>query len=411
MTRTSIVRQEVQTFKTLGLLGDIFQLSMKMKKEGTPFLPLHLGDPARFDFPPLPSFKQGINKSLKNPVSFAYGNPQGFPSLVSKIAELEQVDPFYVFTGNGVSDMMDKLLNATAVKGTNILFPAPVFPPYLDLNTKNNVESRLYRCDPNSWQPDISSIEQGIDDNTSMILVNSPNNPTGAIYSEENIKAIIDLAENVSKSRKQKNLAPICMIFDEIYKEHYFESKPTDVKKHLENREISWIIFNGASKSFNVTGLRIGYAVLGGMEKDEMRKGLYNECILPLCMNPIFQEGYLAALNDPEKQEYFENNRKKLKKRRDFLLEGFSQIPGISVVKPQGAFYMIIKMDTEFENDLELGLALLSEEKICTSQLSAFFDEKTMPRGTYLRLVILPPENILEQAMERFSRFMKKHGC
>lgn len=410
MNRTSITREEVKHFKTLGLLGEIFQISMKMKKEGISLLPFHLGDPGQFDFPPLPSFKEGIIKALEKSSSFAYGNPQGFPPLIEKIAEMEDVDPKYVFTGNGVSDMMDKLLNATAVKNTNILFPAPVFPPYLDLNTKNSIESRLYRCDPESWQPILSSLESQIDDNTSMILINSPNNPTGAVYNKENLKAIIELAENINQKRKDGNIAPLCLIFDEIYKELYFDAKPTDVKALLKDRFVSWIIFNGASKAFCATGLRVGYAILGGVERDAMREVLYNECILPLCMNSIFQEGYLAALCDPIRDEYFENNRKKLRARRDLMLNAFSRIPGISVVKPRGAFYMIVKMATEFQNDLDLGKALLTEEKLCSSQLSAFFDEKTAPQGVFLRLVILPPENILEQAVQRFAHFMKRHA-
>ncbi len=410
MSRTSIAREDVKHFKTLGLLGEIFLLSMKMKKAGERILPLNLGDPPQFDFPPLPSLKQGIIRALEKPPSFGYGNPQGYPPLIEKIAEMEGVDPFYVFAGNGVSDMMDKLLNATAIKGTNILFPAPVFPPYLDLNTKNRIESRLYKCDLKTWQPIVSSMKSRINDATSMILVNSPNNPTGAVYHEEILRAIIDLADKISKARKTKNLPPLCLIFDEIYKELYFEDRPLDVKKLLKDRDISWVIFNGASKSMNVTGLRVGYAVLGGAERDAMRNVLYNECILPLCMNSVFQEGYLAALEDPLRDGYFEANRLKLKQRRDLMLNAFAKIPGISVVKPEGAFYMIVKMDTEFQTDRELGLALLSEEKICTSQMSAFFDAETQPKGTYLRLVILPPESILEDAMSRFARFMEKHG-
>ena len=410
MTWSSLARDDVRKFKTLGLLGDIFKLSMKMKNEGIVFLPLHLGDPPRFDFPPLPSFKEGIIQALENPLSYSYGNPQGFPPLLEKIAEIEKTDPKYVFTGNGVSDMMDKLFNAMAVRGTNILLPAPVFAPYLDVNTKNNIESRLYLCDPQTWQPVLSSIESKIDDATSLILINSPNNPTGAVYHDEIIKAIIGLAHETGLKRRKKNIPPLCLLFDEIYSEHYFEKKPVDVRPLLKDKEITWVIFNGASKSFNVTGLRVGYAVLGGVERDALREALYNECMLPLCMNSIFQEGYLAALCDPAKEEYFQTNRAKLKRRRDLMLDAFSRIPGISVVKPEGAFYMIIRMDTEFKTDLELGLALLAEEKICTSQMSAFFDEETHPGGTMLRLVILPPEDILKDAMSRFARFMKWHG-
>lgn len=410
MDRRSIARKDVAQFKTLGLLGDIFRLAMKLKEEGETLLPLHLGDPPRFDFPPLPSFKEGIVKSLEKQESFAYGNPKGYPPLLERIALMEGVDSHYVFTGNGVSDMMDKILNATAHPGTNILFPAPVFPPYMDLNTKNRVESRLYRCDPQSWQPILSSIEAKTDDQTAMILLNSPNNPTGAVYTEQVMRDVIDFAEFVNRKRKMKNLPPLCLIFDEIYSEHYYDQKPFDVKPYIEGKEITWIIFNGASKAYNLTGVRVGYAIVGGVEKDALREVMYNECILPLCMNSIFQEGFLAALEDPGREEYFARNRAKLKKRRDLMLDAFSKIPGISVVKPEGAFYMIVKMETVFDNDRDLGLALLSEEKICTSQLSGFFDEETMPDGTYLRLVILPPEHILEEAMEKFRRFMDKHG-
>lgn len=410
MVTKSIARNEIRNCKTLGLLGEIFLLSMKMKKEGTPFLPLQLGDPAHFDFPPIPSFKEGILKALDNPLSFAYGNPQGYPPLLEKIAELEGVDPSYVFIGNGVSDIMDKIMNVTAVKGTNILFPAPVFPPYLDLNKKNSIESRLYHCDLHTWQPDIASIESKIDDSTSMILVNSPNNPTGAVYSEETMVAIIDLAEQINQKRRLLTIPPLCLIFDAIYSEHYFDDKPVDVKKLLHNKELTWILLNGASKSFNVPGLRLGYAILGGVERDALREVLYNECILPLCMNSIFQEGYLAALLDPTVENYFRENRAKLKKRRDLMLNGLGQIPGISVVKPEGAFYMVLEMATEFTNDRELGIALLTEEKICTSQMSAFFDKETLPDSTSLRLAILPTEEVLEDALFRLSRFMQKHG-
>jgi len=409
MERKSVARDEIKRMKTLGLLGDIFHLSMKMKKEGISILPLHLGDPPQFDFRPIPSFVEGIKQALQKPSSFAYGNPQGYPPLLEKIAEIEDVDSQYVFTGNGISDMMDKLMNATAVTGTNVLLPAPVFPPYIDINNKNKIESRLYKCDLSTWQPIVSSIESKIDDATSIILINSPNNPTGAVYSESVLSEIINLVEDINKERRQKNIAPILMIFDEIYKDLYFDEKPPDVKKLLGDKEIAWVIFNGASKAFNATGLRVGYVVLGGVQRDDLREALYNECILPLCMNSIFQEGYLAALSDPMKEEYFKANIKKLKNRRDLMLKAFNAIPGISVVKPQGAFYMIVKMETEFTNDHDLGIALLREEKICTSQLSAFFDKETQPNGVYLRLVILPPEDILEDAMNRFARFMRNH--
>jgi len=410
MTWSSLARDDVRTFKTLGLLGDIFKLSMKMKNEGIVFLPLHLGDPARFDFPPLPSFKEGIIRALESPLSYSYGNPQGYPPLLEVIAEIEGTNPKYVFTGNGVSDMMDKLFNAMAVRGANFLLPAPVFAPYLDVNTKNNIESRLYQCDPQTWQPVLPSLESKIDDATSLILINSPNNPTGAVYHDEKVMAIIELAHEIGLKRRRKSIPPICLLFDEIYSEHYFEKKPADVRPLLKNKEITWVKFNGASKAFNVTGLRVGYAILGGVERDALREALYNECILPLCMNSIFQEGYLAALCDPVKEEYFRKNRERLRRRRDLMLDAFSRIPGICVVKPEGAFYMIIKMDAEFPTDLELGLALLTEEKICASQMSAFFDEETHPGGTMLRLVILPPEDVLEDAMTRFARFMERHG-
>lgn len=410
MSWKSIARDDVKSFKTLGLLGEIFRLSMKMQKDGVSFLPLHLGDPARFDFPPLPSFKEGIIKALDNPLSYAYGNPQGYMPLIEKIADIEGVDPRFVFTGNGVSDMMDKFFNATAIKGTNVLLPAPVFAPYFDLNTKNNIESKLYRCDPQTWQPIFKSLESQIDDFTSIILINSPNNPTGAVYHESIIREIIQLADEIGKKRRRKNIPPLCLIFDEIYCEHYYDEKPANIRPLIKDKEFNWIVFNGASKAFNVTGLRVGYAVVGGVEREAMREVLYNECILPLCMNLPFQAGYLAALCDPSKEEYFATNRSKLKKRRDLMLKAFAEIPGISVVKPEGAFYMIMKMETEYKTDLELGWALLSEERICTSQMSAFFDDITHPGGTMLRLVILPPEDVLEDAMARIARFMKYHG-
>lgn len=409
MSRKSAARQDIRHFKTLGLLGKIFKESVRLRKEGIPILPLHLGDPPQFDFTPPESLKEGIIKSIDKNIHYAYGNPQGYPPLLEKIAEIEQTDVRHVFTGNGLSDLMDKLFNCIAVPGTNILLPAPVFPPYMDINIKNNVESRLYVCDPHTWHPVVKSIDSHIDDNTSLLLINSPNNPSGAVYHEDVLKETIDLVHNINIERCKKNVPPLIMLFDEIYKELYIDKKPPSIKEMVKDKHITYIIFNGASKAFNATGLRVGYAVLGGVEKDELREVLYNECMLPLCINSIFQEGYLAALSDPKISEYLENNRKRLKSRRDLLLNAFAKIPGIDVVKPEGAFYMIIKMDTEFDNDLDLGLALLKEEKICTSQMSAFFNKTTQPEGTYLRLVFLPPEEILEDSTERIAGFMDRH--
>ncbi len=409
MSRISVARDDIKHFKTLGLLGDIFHVSMEMKHKGIPFLPLHLGDPPQFDFKPIPSFIEGIKKALEKPISYAYGNPRGYLPLIEKIAEIEHADPHYIFLGNGLSDLMDKLFNALAITGTNVLLPAPVFAPYIDINIKNKIETRLYKCDVDTWQPEVDSILENIDDHTSIILINSPNNPTGAVYHESIITEIIDVAEGINRSRMKRDIAPLTLLFDEIYKELYYDEKPADIENLIKDKHITYVIFNGASKAFNATGLRVGYAIVGGLQRDEIRQVLYNEVMLPLCMNSVFQEGYLAALSDPDKDKYFKENVAKLRKRRDLMYNKLSAIPGIKVVKPQGAFYMIVKMETEFNNDLDLGLELLREERICTSQMSAFFDAETQPEGTFLRLVFLPPTDIIEDAMERIKNFMDRH--
>lgn len=410
MMRSHVVREEIRHFKTLGLLGDIYRQAVQMRKDGQKLMPLNLGDPAQFDFPVLPSFKQGIQRALEKPTNYAYGSPQGYAPLVETIAQIERVDPRYVFIGNGISDMMDKLFNATAVTGTNVLLPAPVFTAYLDLDIRNKVESRLYPCDPRTWQPVVPGIASRLDDNTSMLFVNSPNNPTGAVYTEEVLRGIIDLAHETNVQRKRKGVAPLVVIFDEVYKELWFEREPPDVKPMLQGKELTWVILNGASKAFNVTGLRMGYAAFGGLEADALREAMYNQCIVPLCVNHVFQEGWHAALTDPGKEAYFALNRAKLKARRDLMLRAFAKMPGVEVVKPEGAFYMIVKMDTEFDSDLELGMALLKEEKLCTSQVSSFFDEQSKPKGTMLRFVILPPEELLTEAMGRLENFLRRHA-
>jgi alanine-synthesizing transaminase len=410
MIRTSAAREDIRQFKNLGLLGDIYRQAVKMRKAGEKLMPLNLGDPAQFDFAPLPSVREAIVRAVEKPLSYAYGSPQGLPALVEKIAELEGVDPSYVFMGNGISDVMDKLFNALAVPGTNVLMPAPVFPAYMDLNIRNRVQSRLYPCDPATWQPIPSAMEAKIDDDTSILLLNSPNNPTGAVYRRPVMVEILDMVERVNAGRATRGVAPLVVIFDEVYKELYFDERPVDVKTLVKDRQLTWVVFNGVSKAFNMPGLRIGYAAFGGLQKDALREVMYNQCIVPLCVNSVFQEGYLAALNDPKREEYFRDNCRRMKARRDLMLRAFAKMPGVSVVKPEGAFYMIVKMETEFATDLELGLALLNEEKLCTTQVSAFFDKETMPSGTSLRFVILPPEGQLEDAMARVARFLERHA-
>jgi len=302
-----------------------------------------------------------------------------------------------IFVTTGASEAIEICLSALVNEGENVLTPTPGYPLYSAISSKlRAMENPYYLDEDNNWQPNIEDIKSKINDKTRAIVLINPNNPTGSLYSIEILNEIADLAN-------EHNLV---IFADEIYDKLLF-----DGKKHISiaslNKDVSCITFGGLSKNYFVPGFRIGWGIVSGQEQN-LR--LYIEAInkilrARLSANHPEQYGIKPALEGS--QIHLTLAMEKLTKRRDLTYSILNSIPGISCVKPEGAFYAFPKLDTEHADSLFVK-DLLRETGVVVVPGSGFGQA---PETQHFRVVFLPNEQILEKAYrsigEQFAKFKK----
>ena len=376
---------------------DIVVLANEVAKTGKEMLYLNIGDPNLFDFePPKHLVEATYQAMLKN--KNGYSPSSGIKEAIEAIRKegnkkgIENILDIFVTTG--ASEAIDICLTALVNEGENVLTPTPGYPLYTAIQSKLQAyENPYYLDEENNWQPDINDIKKKINDKTKAIVLINPNNPTGSLYSMEILEEIVKLA-------LEHNLV---IFADEIYDKLLF-----DGKKHVSigslNKEVSCITFGGLSKNYMVPGFRIGWGIISG--KDENLRQ-YIEAInkilrARLSANHPEQYGLVAALE--QDQSHLTTAMAKLTKRRDLTFEMLNAIPGISCVKPEGAFYAFPKLETN-KSDFDFVKGLLKETGVVVVHGSGFGQ---LPGTQHFRVVFLPNEEILTKAYNNISAFYKK---
>jgi alanine-synthesizing transaminase len=256
------------------------------------------------------------------------------------------------------------------------------------------MENPYYLNENNNWLPDIDDIKSKLNEKTRAIILINPNNPTGSLYTIENLKAIIDLAlEN-----------DLVVFADEIYDKLLF-----DGKKHVSiaslNRDVSCVTFGGLSKNYMVPGFRIGWGIVSG--RQEILSG-YVEAInrllrARLSANHPEQFGIKPSLESD--QSHLIESNKKLTNRRNLTVDMLNDIPGISCVKPEGAFYAFPQLH-QVQSDAHFVAELIKETGVVVVPGSGF----GQVAGTnHFRVVFLPSEDILEIAYRSIGSFYQKY--
>jgi alanine-synthesizing transaminase len=300
-----------------------------------------------------------------------------------------------IFVTTGASEAIDICLTALVNDGENVLTPTPGYPLYTAIASKlQMMENPYYLNESNGWLPDIDDIKSKINDKTKAIILINPNNPTGSLYSTENLQAIIDLA-----------LEHDLVIFaDEIYDKLLF-----DGKKHVSiasmNKDVSCITFGGLSKNYMVPGFRIGWGIVSG------RKEILSDYIeainkiLRARLSANHPEQYGIKISLEGDQSNLAEANLKLTKRRDMTVEMLNSIEGISCVKPEGAFYAFPQLHG-IESDAHFVAELIKETGVVVVPGSGFGQ---VPGTNHFRVVFLPNEQILEKAYSSIGNFLKKY--
>lgn len=377
---------------------DVLLIADEVAKSGKEMLYLNIGDPNIYDFAPPRHMIEDTYKAMLDNHN-GYSPSSGIKSALNSIekeAEKKGITNIQdMFITTGASEAIDICLTALVNKGENILTPTPGYPLYTAIQSKLQMyENPYYLDEKNNWQPDVEDIKSKINDKTRAIVLINPNNPTGSNYNVESLKQIVDLA-------LEHNL----IIFaDEIY-----DKLLMDGVKHTSiaslNSEVPIITFGGLSKNYMVPGFRIGWGIISG-NKNKLSK--YIEAI-----NKILRSRLSA--NHPEQycitgalegnQDHLTLVMEKLIRRRDMTVEMMNAIPGISCVKPEGSFYAFPKLEIK-NTDNHFVSELIKETGVVVVPGTGFGQ---VPGTNHMRIVFLPPEDILDKAYKNIGDFFAKY--
>jgi alanine-synthesizing transaminase len=378
-------------------IRDIIVLADEVAKTGKEMLFLNIGDPNVYGHVTPSHIIEATYKAMldnKNGYSPSSGIKPALEAI-ERDANKKGIDNILdVFVTTGASEAIEICLTALLNSGENFLMPTPGYPLYTAVQSKLELKPNPYYLDEsNGWQPDIDDIKSKINAQTRAIVVINPNNPTGSVASKETLEQIIDIA-------LEHNLL---VIADEIYDKLLF-----DEKEHVSlaslNKDVSCITFSGLSKNYVAPGFRLGWGVASGREH-EMKN--YLEAVNKIlrarvCANHPEQYAVSAAL-DGDRTHIIEMN-KILQRRRDITNEMLNKIPGISLVKPEGAFYAFPSVDVEDDNKF---VAELIKKTGVIVVPGTGFGQK--PGSHHFRVVILPPEDVLEKAYNLIGDFLAEY--
>jgi len=396
--KSPVIKPAVRTENITYAVRDIVVLANQVAKSGKEMLYLNIGDPNLFDFAPpkhlVDATYQAMLKNLNG-----YAPSSGIKEAVDAIekeAERKGISNVHdIFVTTGASEAIDICLTALVNDGENVLTPTPGYPLYTAIASKlQMMENPYYLNEENGWLPDIDDIKSKINDKTKAIVLINPNNPTGSLYTKENLQQIVNLALEYN----------LVIFADEIYDKLLF-----DGKKHISiaslNKDVSCITFGGLSKNYMVPGFRIGWGIVSGRKKvlSDFIEAINKILRARLSANHPEQYGIKISLEG--NQDHLTEAMKKLTGRRDLTVEMLNAIPGISCVKPEGAFYAFPKLEMK-QTDAHFVAELIKKTGVVIVPGSGFGQVS----GTkHFRVVFLPNEQILTKAYKAIGEFFVKY--
>ena len=381
--------------------GPVVDEANRMEQAGTHVLKLNIGNPAPFGFRTPDEVVQDMSRQLVD--CEGYSNSHGLFSArkaimqYAQLKHLPNLDMDTIYTGNGVSELIQLSMMALLENGDEILIPSPDYPLWTACATLAGGKAVHYMCDEQAdWYPDIADMESKVTDRTKAIVIINPNNPTGAVYPREVLEEIVEVAR-----RHQ------LMIFsDEIY-----DRLCMDGVEHISIASLApdlpCVTFSGLSKSHMIAGYRIGWMVLSGNKyamKDYI-EGLNMLSNMRLCSNVPAQSIVQTALGGHQSVNDYIVPGGRVYEQRNYIWKALNEIPGVSAVKPKAAFYIFPTLDRErfnITNDEQFALDLLHDKKLLITCGTGF----NWGEPDHFRIVYLPRQEVLEEAIAKLSDFL-----
>ena len=380
--------------------GPVVDEAARMEEEGMQVLKLNIGNPAPFGFRTPDEVIYDMRRQLTECEGYSTAN--GLFSARKAIMQYAQLKGIPnvsiedIYTGNGVSELINLCMSALLDDGDEILIPSPDYPLWTACATLAGGKAVHYICDEQAeWYPDLDDIRKKITDRTKAIVIINPNNPTGALYPKEILLQIVEIA-------RQHQL----MIFsDEIY-----DRLVMDGLEHVSIASLApdlfCVTFSGLSKSHMIAGFRIGWMILSGNKRiaRDYMEGIKMLSNMRLCSNVPAQSIVQTALGGHQSVKSYIVPGGRIYDQREFIFKALTDIPGISAVKPKAAFYLFPKIDVKRFNitdDEKFALDLLRDKKILLIHGGGF----NWKQPDHFRVVYLPRVEVLREAAESIADF------
>ncbi|MDP4923198.1 MAG: pyridoxal phosphate-dependent aminotransferase [Limnohabitans sp.] len=382
--------------------GPIMDRARQMEEDGHKIIKLNIGNLAVFGFDAPEEIQQDMIRNLPN--SAGYSDSKGiFAARKAVMHETQKqgilgvtLDDIYL--GNGASELIVMATNGLLDDGDELLLPSPDYPLWTAAASLSGGTPVHYHCEEsNGWMPDLDDIRAKVTTRTKGIVVINPNNPTGALYSDELLLGIVAIA-------RERGLV---IFADEVYDKVLYDGVTHTPLASL-SQDVLTLTFNSLSKSYRSCGYRAGWMVISGDKKvaRDYIEGLNMLSNMRLCANVPGQWAIQTALGGHQSINELVGEGGRLRKQRDLAHELITAIPGVSCVKPRAALYMFPKLDPQIypvQDDQDFFLQLLEETKVMLVQGTGF----NWPDTDHFRIVFLPHEDDLREAIGRVARFLE----
>ena len=386
-------------------IRDVVVPAIALEAQGHKILKLNIGDPLAYPGLPTPDHMiESYQRALSDQKN-GYSPSYGITDLRQAIAENEQsklnggwnCDPDNVYICHGVTEALQIIFATYLNEGDEVLAPGPHYPPYMAYPQVYGGKTVEYRLDPDQgWSIDVEDLKSKMNSRVKLLVLINPNNPTGNVITKYELDQVIELASQYENCT---------IISDEIYDRLNFNGDHLSTASRSNNVPV--ITLNGVSKVYYAPGWRIGYMSLHDPLKrcHELKDGLERLLRSRLCASTPAQYGYLAGLKGGD--EWMEEYLKCIIARNNLCTKRINEIEGLSVQKPQGAFYMFVKLTDPywFENDKKFVIDLLHNKHVLAVHGSGF--SQTYGKG-HFRIVFLPSESVLEDALDRIAEFISE---
>ena len=399
---------EMRTFKKSSKLnnvlydvrGPVVDEAERMEEAGTQILKLNIGNPAPFGFHTPDEVIYDMRRQLTE--CEGYSPAQGLFSArkaIMQYAQLKKIPNVTmddIYTGNGVSELINLCMSALLDDGDEILIPAPDYPLWTACATLAGGKAVHYICDEQAdWYPDLDDIRRKITDRTKGIVIINPNNPTGAVYPRELLQQIVEIAREHQ----------LIIFSDEIY-----DRLVMDGEEHVSIASLApdlfCVTFSGLSKSHMIAGCRIGWMIYSGNKKiaKDYMEGVKMLSNMRLCSNVPAQSIVQTALGGHQSVNSYLVPGGRIYEQREYIYRALTDIPGITAVKPKAAFYIFPKIDVKKFNitdDEKFALDLLRDKKILLIHGGGF----NWQEPDHFRVVYLPRIEVLRESVTKIADF------